>query len=249
MLNPTYAMYKIYSDVFSTKLITINYNKDFKLDKSTLYEVIKKGKIKVLFLPNPNQPIEDIISFKEMKKICKICLQKKILLVVDEAYHMFGAPTMSKLINTFRNIVILRTLSKSFGLPSIRFGFIISNKRIIKTMNSYRLSYESNFLTDTVVSYFLKNYKIIKNNINKIKKGREFVRSECLKLNYDVIGKYSNFLLINFKNPKIKNIIVQNLEKNKIYTKSNYSGILENCILVTCGSKKIMKKFIKLIKI
>lgn len=245
---PTYAMYQVYSDVFKTNLIKINYDNNFKLNKKELFETIKNKNIKVLFLPNPNQPIEDIISTKEIKKICSYCKKEKVLLVLDEAYFMFGAPTAIKLINNFENLIVLRTLSKSFGLPSIRFGFIVANKKIIQIMNSYRLSYESNFLTDTVVKYFIENIAKIKNYINKIKVGREYVRKECLKLNFNVIGKKSNFLLIDFKDLEIKNKILKNLNKNKIYTKNNYTGFLKTCILVTCGTKKVMKKFINIIK-
>lgn len=248
VLSPTYAMYQVYSDVFKTKLIKIGYNKDYRLNRKQLIDIINHKNIKVLFIPNPNQPIEDIISKKEMTKLCEICKKNKILLVVDEAYYMFGAPTVASLIKKFNNLIILRTFSKSLGIPSVRFGFILANRKIISIMNSYRLSYESNFLTDTVVKYFIDNFQIIKNYINKVKLGREYVRSECKKLGFDVIGKYSNFLLIDFKNNMLKKKLTTKLNKKKIYVKSNYSGILQNTILVTCGSKQIMKKFIKTLK-
>ncbi len=248
VLSPTYAMYQVYNDVFKTKLIKINYDENFKLNKKKLFKVIKESNIKALFIPNPNQPIEDIINNIEMKKICQLCKKKNILLVVDEAYYMFGAPTAVKLINSFDNIVVLRTFSKSFGLPSIRFGFFIANKKIIDILNSYRLSYESNFLTDTVVKYFIDNFKIVKKYINQVKVGREYTRNECLKLNYNVIGKFSNFLLIDFRSNELKVKLVKKLTKNKIYVKSNYQGILKNCILVTCGTKNIMSKLIKIFK-
>lgn len=248
VLSPTYAMYQVYSDVFKTKLIKIGYNKDYRLNRKQLIDIINHKNIKVLFIPNPNQPIEDIISKKEMAKLCEICKKNKILLVVDEAYYMFGAPTAVSLIKKFNNLIILRTFSKSLGIPSVRFGFILANRKIISIMNSYRLSYESNFFTDTVVKYFIDNFQIIKNYINKVKLGREYVRSECKKLGFDVIGKYSNFLLIDFKNNMLKKKLITKLNKKKIYVKSNYSGILQNTILVTCGSKQIMKKFIKTLK-
>ena len=77
MLSPTYAMYQVYSDIFKTKLIKIGYNKDYKLNRKQLIDIINHKNIKVLFIPNPNQPIEDIISKNEMTKLCKICNKKK----------------------------------------------------------------------------------------------------------------------------------------------------------------------------
>ena len=75
------------------------------------------------------------------------------------------------------------------------------------------------------------------------------MRNECKKLGFNVIGKYSNFLLIDFRNNLLKKKLIKKLNNKKIYVKSNYTGILQNTILVTCGSKQIMKKFIKTLKV
>ena len=61
-------------------------------------------------------------------------------------------------------------------------------------------------------------------------------------------GGQANFLLINFKNDLLKDKIVKSLNKNKIYTKSNYINELSSCILVTCGFKSTMNKLLKIIK-
>ncbi len=247
LLYPTYATYEVYSKIFKTRLFKIGYT-NFKLDKEKLYKTIKTKKIKILFIPNPNQPIEDVISLNEMKKICKICKKNKVLLVVDEAYHMFGAPTSASLCKKNENIIILRTLSKSFGLPSIRFGYVIGHEKLINIFQSYRLAYESNFFSDKVVEYFVKNFSIISNYIKEVKKGRNYFKKEIEKLNFKVIGNKSNFLLIDFKSNILLKKIINTFENKKIYVKSNYKGALSNCILVTCGTKKNMKKLINIIR-
>ena len=247
VLSPTYAMYDAYSKIFKTKLIKIPYN-NFKLDKKKFYEIIKKSNIKILFLPNPNQPIEDNFSLKELKKIVRLCFNKKILLVIDEAYYMFGSETAANLCKKFKNLVVLRTFSKSFGLPSIRFGYIIAHKDIIEIFNTYRLSYESNFLTDTVVKYFIKNKNKVNNYIKKVKQGRDYFKKELKKLNIEVIGGKANFLLVKFKNNETLNKILTKFFLKKIYVKSNYQGDLKDCMLVTCGNVSTMKKVLKIIK-
>ena len=246
-LHPTYAMYEVYSRVFNVSLVKINYSKNLKLNRKKIYNIIKSG-IKVLFIPNPNQPIEDNLNSTELKKIAALCKRYKVLLVIDEAYHMFGVKSASFLIKKFLNVIVLRTLSKSFGLPSIRFGFIISNKKIIDILNSFRLSYESNFLTDHVVIYFLKNINFVNQYIDKVKRGRDYIKSALKKLNIFVNGGKSNFLLIKFKSKYEYLKVLNALSKNKIYVKGNYNGILENSILFTCGPKKFMKRLFIIIK-
>ena len=241
-LYPTYAMYEVYSKIFKTKIITITYDpKTFKLKLNDLINEIKK-KPKILFLPNPNQPIEDNLSYRQLDKLCLLCKKNKVTLVVDEAYYMFGSFTAQKLIFKYNNLIVLRTFSKSFGLPSIRLGYVISSSKIIHILKTFRLSYETNFLTDTVAIYFLKRFKLIKNYINQVKIGRDYLSKKIKQLGFDVIGKQSNFLLINFKNENICKNVFNGFVKDLIYLKSNYKYHLNNCLLLTCGTKNLMKK-------
>ena len=241
-LYPTYAMYEVYSKIYKTKFKTITYDpKTFKLKINNLISEIKKGP-KILFLPNPNQPIEDNLSYQQLDKICLLCQKKKVTLVIDEAYYMFGSSTAQKLIFKYHNLIILRTFSKSFGLPSVRLGYIISSKKIIHILKTFRLSYETNFLTDTVAIYFLKRQKLIKNYISQVKLGRDYLSKKIKKLGFDVIGKKSNFLLINFKNENICKNVYRGFVKDLIYVKGNYKYPLNNCLLLTCGPKNLMNR-------
>ena len=91
---------------------------------------------------------------------------------------MFGCKSAINLYKSFDNILILRTLSKSFGIPSVRFGFIVGKEKLIKIFDSYRLSYESNFLTDHVVKFFIKNSNYIESYITRVNNGRDFLKKE-----------------------------------------------------------------------
>ena len=249
VLSPTYAMYKVYCHLFQIKLKEIKYdNLTFKLDKKSLFAYIKSSP-QIIFLPNPNQPIEDPLSISDLRKICFLARRYKVLVVVDEAYHMFGAVSAVSLINEFKNLIILKSFSKSFSVPSIRFGYVISNESIIKILSSSRLSYESNFLTDTVATYLIDNIKIVKKYIYKVKIGRDYLIKELKKLNIMVIGGKSNCLLININNKFLCKKIYKKLTERKIYVKGNYPPPLDTCILITCGPKYLMNKFLIILKI
>ena len=169
-------------------------------------------------------------------------------MVVDEAYHMYGSQTAASLIKKYEKLIILRTFSKSFGLPSLRLGYILSNKNMIKILDTYRLSYESNLLVDKVAIYFLQNKKLVNNYIIKVKQGRDFIKNELKKINLRVIGGRSNYLLAIFNNDKEYNKAYKSLLMHKIYVKGGYKGVLKNGILFTCGPKKFMKRLLAIIK-
>ena len=131
VLSPTYAMYQVYSDIFQLKLFKIGYSNDYEIKKRDLENFFKK-KPKILFLPNPNQPIENTFGLEFIKKIAAKCKKIKCFLVIDEAYYHFGAKTAVPLLKKFDNLIILRTFSKAFGVPSIRAGYIFQLKKIWK---------------------------------------------------------------------------------------------------------------------
>ena len=120
--GPTYAMYYVYSNLYQTKLTEIQYSPEtLKLDWQQLNDFIDSKPV-LLFLPNPNQPVEDALSKDQIAEIAERTKKNKTLFVVDEAYFMFGCESAMDLIDEFENLVVLRTFSKGFGVPSIRLG-------------------------------------------------------------------------------------------------------------------------------
>ena len=183
--NPTYAMYEVYSKIFKTKLIKVNFDKNFKIDLKSLELILKKN-IRVIFLPNPNQPIENYTVLKKLNELAKKCARNKCILFVDEAYFHFGSQTAVGLIKRYNNVIIARTFSKGFGVPSIRLGYLISNKNLIKFLSANRLAHETNTLSVKVADYLLDNWKLVKKYNQEVIRSREFVKKR--------IKENSNFI-------------------------------------------------------
>ena len=112
--GPTYAMYYVYSKIFNTNLTEIQYlPENRKLDWDQLNDFID-SKPRILFLPNPNQPIEDTLSIEQIDDLAKRTKINDTLLVIDEAYYYFGADTALQLTDQYKNLVVMRTFSKGF---------------------------------------------------------------------------------------------------------------------------------------
>ena len=77
VLSPTYMMYEIYSKIFKLKLFKIEYTKDYEVKKNEIDKFLKL-KPKFLFIPNPNQPIENTFNKKELISLAKRCKKKKL---------------------------------------------------------------------------------------------------------------------------------------------------------------------------
>ena len=181
VLSPTYAMYKVYSNIFQLNLEEISYTKDLKTNFHLIYEFLETNP-KILFIPNPNQPIEDTLSYDQLSEICKFAEYKKCLVVVDEAYHHFGADSAINLVNEYQNVIVAWDFSKAFGVPSIRLGFLVSSIENMKKLSKTRFAHESNSLSNAVACYLIENFNKVEIYVNKIIECRSLLKNDLQKL-------------------------------------------------------------------
>ena len=246
VVSPTYAMYKVYSKIFNTKIFEIEYTDKFEFDHSKYYELLKLNP-KILFLPNPNQPVESYFSIKELKKMADETKKINCILFIDEAYHLFGSDSAIKLIKGFDNIIIGRTFSKGFGVPSIRLGYLISNEENISILSKTRFAHESNSLSNAIGEYLLDNFEIVKEYNDKIIESREKIKKDISEMGFKAYGNFGNYLLIDFKSDELAKKVVSQLREKLIYVKGLWPGKWSKCITISIGPYDIMKKFINVL--
>jgi histidinol-phosphate aminotransferase len=245
VVSPTYAMYQVYSDIFRTQIFKIDYRIDRKFNFEKFKKFLKK-KPKIFFLPNPNQPIEDNISINQLDFMAQKLNKINCLFFIDEAYFLFGQKTALPLLKKYKNIIIARTFSKGFGLPSIRLGYLVSNHHLISILSKKRFAHETNSLSAYFANYFLKNFQICKKYINEIKKSREDLKKKLRKININSYGDKGNYLLIEMNSKEHAFDMVSNLRKKLIYAKGPWKKPFEKFFSITIGPSKIMNKFYKI---
>ncbi len=247
VLSPTYAMYKVYARIFKLKIHEINYNDDLSINYDHLFDLLKK-KITVLFIPNPNQPIDTIIYKKKLVEIIELAEKYKTFVVVDEAYYLFGMYSSIPFVNKYRNVFVMRTFSKGFGMPSIRVGYTIGNKENMNIISKSRIAHEQGSLNILLAEYILDNFKDVKKNVKKIIISREYTKNELQKIGIDSFGNFGNYLFIKLRSPEDVNKLKKYLFRKKIYIKSPFPKPWSQYILITIGPKLYMNTFIKSLK-
>ncbi|CAL4318598.1 histidinol-phosphate transaminase [Buchnera aphidicola] len=233
---PTYDMYKIYADILGVKSISVFQLKNFQLNKKEIKK--KLDQVKILYICNPNNPTGNTIFSKDIIEILEFS-RNKCLVVIDEAYIDFCLEETSvALIQRFSNLIVLRTLSKAFGLASIRCGFIIANKNIINIINKIIAPYPLGTPILKIASYSLKkkNLLILKNHIFRIMENKKFLINQLKKISYikKIYSSQTNFILIRFSSSK--NFFYM-LSKYGIITRDqNLKIFLKNCIRISIGT-------------
>ena len=199
---------------------------------------------RILFLPNPSQPVENVYDLDQLRTLAAICRDRDILFAVDEAYHFFGAPSVLPLINEFDNLLVLRTFSKAFGTAGIRLGFAAGSKKAIGPFKAFRLAHEANSLSFHVGEVLLDNFDtFVKGNIENICEGRDVLRQACLDYGLPAWGEAGNFVLIDLRDPVRSKNVRQQLADKGIHVKGGFGAPLDRHILVTCGPADMMRSF------
>tara|TARA_B100001057_G_scaffold467045_1_gene524773 strand:- start:188 stop:1258 length:1071 start_codon:yes stop_codon:yes gene_type:complete len=243
IMDPTYPMYEVLCNLNEVKIKKWKFNRDLTLEFSDLKKIVTK-KTKVIFLVNPNLPIEFEFDKTLKDKIYKFCLKKNIILVYDEAYYHFGSKSEIKNSVKKKNLIIMRTFSKAWGLPSIRLGFLVTNRKLCEYISKCRSLVETNALSFQIAMWALNNRKILDNHVSQIKKGSEYIQKNLTKLNiFFKGGNVTNAVLIRLRNKKDTEKLRLFMRKKKIYIRTNFKDKIKNCIRISLGPVDKMKIF------
>lgn len=248
VLDPTYPMYSIYAKTYQVEYRKFGFKEDLSPDWNSLYNGID-DKTTMIMIPNPNLPVECMFSVEEVSRIADKCREHRTVLVIDEAYYYFGAPTVLDLIDDYDNIVVMRTFSKAYGLAGIRLGFMVSSAENIQYLSKTRSLVESNTLSMGVAEYLLDHLELRDKHIGEVKEGSQYIKGELTKLGLRWFGgNVTNGILIFLDNENETKDLVSHLKEKKIYIRGAFEPPYNMCIRVSIGQKKIMELFVEALK-
>ena len=187
----------------------------------------------LVFLCNPNNPTGVIIN---KDKILNFLKEYDGLFVLDESYIEFlddeDSNTLTKYIDKY-NLIILRSLSKFYALPGIRLGYCLANKKIIKELNKYRISWNINSIADKLAVIALNDKEFIMKSKKYIKKEKEFFYKNLRK--FRVSNSHINFFLIKVKDSKK---LTKELERRGILVRECSNFGLDNYIRISLRKRE-----------
>jgi len=198
--------FPIYEQSAKINMVDVRYallDKDFQLDMKLVKKQINK-KTMLVFVCSPNNPSGNTMRKKDIETLCK-ANKSKALIVVDETYAEFsGADELRDLFETYDNLILMRTLSKSYAAAGIRCGITLAKPKIISIMKKVLHVYP---LPKPVVDAALKilepkNQNRLSNIRSEIIERRDWFSKELSNIE-DALKIYasdSNFILAEVKN-------------------------------------------------
>ena len=245
--GPTFAMYKVHAELLKCEY------KEFSSDetgafnlKNVLNDLNKiKDQTRLFVIANPNGVTGFAFDKEEIKEILEFTSKNNIVVLIDEAYADFDKIDMSEFVDKFDNLIIVRSFSKSYGLAGLRIGYIYSSEYLIRMIEKFKPMMEVNFLAVEAIKVVCSDKKYLNDSVKEIVEARKYFKDELIKMNYDVIERHGNFLLIDFKENREK---VENIMKNNRIRYRTFNDMLKKYIRISIGTMEVMKEVVEIIK-
>ena len=242
---PTFQEYESSSSINNASLTffkSMNLSQDID---SFISKIPKKG---FVFICNPNNPTGTILTRKQMCKIITTAKKLSSIVFVDECFIELVPNSNESVLNDvkkFDNLLVLRSLTKSFGIPGIRIGYAISSKNIISIMKKIKIPWSVNSLAQDAGITALSNKVYLSASNKLIKQESLFLQNKINSIDgFHCYDSSTNFLLIKTK--KNSTLLQNKLLKKKILIRDckNFRGLNSNFIRVAIKSHKKNQKLV-----
>ncbi len=231
--EPTYGMYRVSANINNVAAYTSLLTDELQLDVPDIINRVNDT-TKLIFCCSPNNPTGNIIHKKD---ILKLCSATRALVVVDEAYIEFAETgSLVHEVASHPNLVVMRTLSKSWGLAGIRLGYCIAHPTVIEFLLKVKAPYNVNSVSAKLALNALDSFDERFNIVAAIKNermrlvnylnGREFVLR--------VFPSDANFILVQVTDAK--KLYSSLIARGIIIRDRSSEPKLENCVRITVGT-------------
>lgn len=236
-IKPTFSFYIARCRLYSLSLEEISLDDNFGLD----YKKVIDSDADIFYLCSPNNPTGNQFPREEVINIIE---SFKGFIIIDEAYAEFARYSLKDIINKYDNLIIIRTMSKAFGLAGLRIGYAIANPSIIDAFNRViQYPYPVNSIAVNAARIMLSMKNEINNIITTIKKERERVYDAINSSGLSAYRSDANF--IAFSGSKK---IFNGLLRNGIIVKDLGEINSKQFYRVSIGNKDINDRFINALK-
>lgn len=189
--GPTYAMYRIAAEAHGARVRDAALDDAFDLDLDATLAVA--GGAKAIFLCSPNNPTGNVLS---ADRVTRLASAFDGLVVVDEAYVEFSnRPSLVARTRQHRNLVVLRTFSKAWGLAGARVGYLVADPDVVRYLDRVSLPYPLSATSMRAAAAALARVAEMEANRAKILAERERLAGRLAAVGYRVFPSQANFVL------------------------------------------------------
>lgn len=241
----TYSFYPVYAGFYNIPMDNVPLNSDWSLDKDEMLKRAAANRGGIIFA-NPNAPTGIGLKREEVRQML-LKASKDEIFIVDEAYVDFGGESCIPLLNEFKNLVIVRTFSKSLCGAGMRLGYIVANPELVNIVTTVKNSV-NHFPIDAIAQVAgnaaCKNPAYYIETSKKVAEERDKFYTFLKEKGFYVIESQTNFLFAR----------KDGISGDELYRKIKAEGLLirhfstpgiEDFVRITIGTKEQMNELRK----
>ncbi len=247
MADPTFPVYTNSTQIMGGKVIKVKL-KDYTHDLDGMLKKVNR-KTKLIFVCNPNNPTGTIVSRERINQFLER-LPARVITILDEAYSDFvedaSYPNGLDYVKDKRQMIVLRTFSKVYGLAGLRIGYALGRKDLIDCLYQVRDPFPVHRLAQAAAMAALSDQEHALKSVQMVQEGKRYLYKELESTGLTYVASQANFIFIDFK--RDANKIFQALLREGIIIRPGKTWGYPTCARVTIGRMEDNRRFIEALK-
>jgi histidinol-phosphate aminotransferase len=215
---PSYILYKTLAQLQGAEAEEVRFQADWSLGDDF---AAPRDRLKLAFLPNPNSPSGTMVSPERVRELAEAL---PCPLLVDEAYVDFAESNCVSLVRENEKIMVSRSLSKSYALAGLRFGYIVAQPQVIEQLVKVKDSYNCDTLSIAGATAALDDQAWLAENRAKILATRARLTARLCDMGFNVVESQANFVWATHPRKAAKGLYEQLKAAQVLIRYMNYEG-------------------------
>ena len=241
--DPSFSMYEIYAAQCNAVPVKVPL-KNFTHDLDAMADAIT-SKTRIVYIANPNNPTGTLVRQAEVERFLAR-VPENVIVVLDEAYDEYVTdaekPDLRPFVRDGRNVMILHTFSKAYGLAGLRVGYGITRPEIAEVLNRVRSPFNVNLPAQAAATAALADTAHVAETVKLNAAGLHYFYSEFEKMGLSYVPSEGNFVLVDVKRDSRE--IFENLQQKGVIIRAAYGMGLPQFIRVSTGTMAQNERFI-----
>jgi len=200
--QPTFSEYEYATLRNRAKPVVSRTGKGFKLDAEALLKRIT-SRTRAIFLCNPNNPTSTSVGRHDVEKVVEEAAKREIMVLLDECFIEFVDDperlSLSRSSKDHENLVVLRSLTKVFGLAGLRVGYALGGKKTMALLDRFKVTWSVNTLAQIAGVAALKDTQYLQATTQLIRRERSYLSGSLTRIGLSITPPDANFLLVDLQ--------------------------------------------------
>ena len=243
----TYSFYPVYCKLYGISFDNIPLSDDFSI---SVADYLKKnnGRNGGIIFPNPNAPTGRALPLKNIETLLES--NQDSVVVIDEAYVDYGTDSAIALVHQYPNLLVIRTLSKSYALAGLRVGYAVGHSDLIEALERVKNSFNSYPIDKLAMAgaiAAIEDQDYLKKISQAVIKTRENLIQSLNTLGFETIPSSANFIFT--KHPKHDAVVIAaKLREKHIIVRHFKLPRIDQYLRITIGTDEQCDELVKAIK-